>query len=1224
MALDQPIVGEQDLLVEFLDPRVMELTATSPVANGCKTCNGGSGFGQCNICAGSKSNMMNSNHFNRLAQSELVAEEITQLDSREFDPLTLPTGPGEDADAFFRFDDDPEYLYTHQPEILISESGSPSDTVMTRAASTASLSTGFPHRNTIDYDSLAHLSCTLPLSILDEHEETRKELARIKFGNPKMNPCPITVNVTHPSVIDFLSEAMSNMQYQLEVLDLPLHSRVETQIKLKFKFSPAPKELLLHVPQDLISKPKFCMANSVKSLPDMLKKKMLFMDSYVMTSDLLQSCVVCSRCIKREQKRALRLKVSDVHNDDVEALGAKSTDGLTGASQMVNPWENDKMLKKAIIYNCKEIVSFQPPSGLPTDQSKVLNFSARIICYCRHHKEAEGFKLLVVVRDWEGNVRGKCVSGPIMIMDRKKTPSSVTRSAMGLNGARKSSHLGNVSIPGTYDDIPLDQSDLASLHPLSPNLIDDSTSDSAARGLKRKKISYDDLYNSTGFLPVSNSDTNISVHTASNSLGDGLYPKGGKGHVSYLQMGSNLLAAMPTSRTPTNHLQNPKHVGVISVTGMPPDDNTPCILKIIPAQGPCRGGIEVTLLGYNFRPGLLIKFGAKTALATHCWSESTIVTYLPPCAHPGQVLVSFENEATPQSLTPGLHMIFTYTDDTDRQLIELALQIVGLKMNGKLEDAKNIARRIVGTDVEKKPKVEEKTENSNGSSSEYLSINRNSEENSLTAKAQEEALWYDSAHRAVENLTRSNLSTQEILINFLSLVDLPNCPIIIPNWNLANTHGQTLLHLASLKNYTKLIGFLIGHGTKIDIQDDQGLTPFFMALVCGHRSLMEMLLAYRPNWNLKLDNDKHVLDYCDLNVLDVFERLARATSPPQNGLENEGKTSGGVDTVSGNGAHDQASFAHLRRPSDEPLNRSISLDSLNSININSYGRHVSRMITESVREERCETMEKAASSANGIQEESFPFISPACSPSAFGNDSDFADSELDSDDDIYESDYEDYDYDEEVDSDEEVGRELGTRYNFSFAEMSRIGSSATEITASADQQDTNRLDESEHAARSGLWSKMKRAVFSLAPDDTTNLPLYDDLFPFGSSGEMRPKLGLERVLNQGLQVTLLLSNDMIILRKGDEDAGIVSDSLEDLALSYINRPRKTVRNDKMLLFFWIPVLFLITSIFMYVSITGYKVQMIEQFKEKARNTLGNVMVGNERLARVFRKNQVTP
>lgn len=1279
MALDQPITNEQDLLIEFLDPRVMESAAASPSAN-CKVCGPGGGFAQCDNCAvasvmGTGDAQLLLLHLNNvflngkseMGDSDLLTDDFLHMGANE-DPTfeALAVKHLTEDDPFFRFDDT-DYLYTHQPDLAILESGSPSETVITRATSTNSLAAaaGYSAHNPMvkleaqGLLSMVTLPLPLALALLDEHEETRKELAKVKFGIPNMNPCPKSIDVQNPKeVLDFLPGTMANMKYGLEVLDVPLHSRVETQIKLKFKFSPAPSELLFHVPQDLISKNKFCLAESVASLPESLKKTMLFMDTYVMTSDLKQSCIVCPRCIKREQKRALRLKIIDAHNSELEHQGSKpsppmkmeSTDDVGMAQSGINPWDNDQMQKKAIIYNCKEIVSFPPPTGLPAGQLKVLNMSARIICYCRHHKESEGFKLLIVVRDYLGGIVAKGVSGPIMIMDRKKTPSAGVRKTLATQGSHsKPLGRGSVTDNGTGSvngsvsgfgaqnqsvsgpvygggDSTLDPSDLTNLHPLSPNSIDELTSDSATRGLKRKKLSYDDSYNSTGFLPVSNSDTNASVHTAAYSVGISKSS-------SYLHIGPNQLSSVHASRAPTTVSQTQ-----LSSQSAPVDLTAPCIQKIIPALGPCRGGIEVTLLGYNFRPGLIVKFGAKNALATHCWSESTIVTYLPPCAHPGQVLVSFENEAaSTEPLSHGLHMVFTYTDDTDRQLIELALQIVGLKMNGKLEDAKNIAKRIVGT---------EKVDDGAGTTTETIEGTEYSKNNSSfsgssgssgsSGRSSTHQIWYDNAHRAVQNLTRSNLSTQEILINFLSLVDLPNCPIIIPNWNLANTQGQTLLHLAALKNYTKLIAFLISHGTKTDVQDDQGLTPFFLALVCGHRSLMELLLAYRPNWNLRLSNDKHVQDYCDLNVLDVFERLeARGSSKSAaSKVASRGDTSSaaaaavpessGLSAGASAPVGDSLYKAHNRTPSgssmrrlsasDEPLNRSLSLDSLNSINLSSYGRHVSRMITESVSEERYEPMDSATSAVSASLTadpagRDFRVMSPATfvSPASFGNDSDdFADSELDSDDHDDESDYLDYDYEEE------------------------------ESEGCADIEDHQVLEaltlahETEGAApdhgHNGLWSKMKRAVFALSPDENTNLPSYDDLFPFGD-GVMRPKLEMERALNhhtvEDTDQGTKLAVDVSTLGKltVDEDAGIASDSSEDLALSYINRPRKTVRNDKMLLFFWIPILFLITSLFMYVSITGYKVQLIEQFKEKGRNTLGNVMVGNERLARVFRKSQ---
>ncbi|RKP32973.1 hypothetical protein METBISCDRAFT_11135 [Metschnikowia bicuspidata] len=1033
-------------------------------------------------------------------------------------------------------------------------------------------------QNGLDVEGRDQLDSTLPLSILDEHEETRKELAKIKFGNPRMIPCPATIAVPNPEVVlDFLPETMASMPYRMEVFDLPLYSRVETQIKLKLKFSPAPSELLLHVPQDLISKNKFGLVKLVEKLPLSLRKNMLFLDTFVMTSDLLQSCRMCPRCIKRERKRALRLKGRDSHNKEEQGMNAESSQLITLGSSFQNPWEDEKMLKKAIIYNCKEILSFLPPSGLPTDQSKLLDFSARIICYCRHHKESEGFKLLMVVRDYMGNIKAKCVSSPIMIMDRKKSLSVGSRSTLANpNPISHLSALGSAVNAGHH---------LASLHPLLPNSIDDLTSDSAVRGIKRKKMSLDDLYNL--FLPVSNSDTNASVHHSATAMG---------------KLNPNTLVMTP-SHLPRASLYQQMFNNILLTQQGNGGDIAPCIQKIIPAQGPCRGGIEVTLLGYNFHPGLIVKFGAKNALATHCWSESTIVTYLPPCAQPGQVLVSFENEVPSETVltVERLHMVFTYTDDTDRQLIELALQIVGLKMNGKLEDAKNIAKRIVGSDKAQDNEARETMEDKSSNGEEIGGPSKKSEHHQI---------WYDNAHRAVQTLSRSSLSTEEILINFLSLVDLSNCPIIIPNWNLANAQGQTPMHLACLKNYGRLVGFLILHGTKINAKDNQGLTPFFLASMGGYRKLMKLLLNYRSPWNVKLSNDKYLKDYCDLNVLDVFESLEENA---QRGNEAKVDVS---STSSVNGHYFSV---------DEPLNRSVSFDSLNSINMDSYGRHVLRIITESFSDDRdkgfdflhvaSETLDSEMYSGSVSASKSSRVTSPdspRISAAAFGNESDgFADSELDSEEDmcagqLSESDYADYANDYDDDS--------GNEFEY---DENRIGELQLRHPSNDQMGDVRPPNH----GQCGLWNKMKRAVFALTPDTTATLPSYDDLFPLGGNGEERPKLEMERALNQQAVhgvVHANISGLHLDVSTSIDEAGNTLDLSEDIALSYINRPHKTVRNDKMLLFFWIPTLILLVSLYIYVSLTGYKVQVIEHFKTKARNTLGNVMFGNERLAQVFR------
>lgn len=975
-------------------------------------------------------------------------------------------------------------------------------------------------------------------STLDDYDDVRRELSKVKFGNFNMNPCPPSIDVPDASYLDFSKEAMLALPYSLKIYDLPSYSRVETQIKLNFLFSPPPQHSLLHIPQDLISKNKFCLQDPVSSLPAQLRENMLFMDTYVLTADLKRSCNICSRCIKREQKRALRSKTGA---NETSSADSPSSSAAGLIKNNPNSWSDEKMIKKAIIFNCKEIVSFPAPSGLSNDLAKNLELSARIICYCRHHKELDGFKLLFVVKDHNDKVVAKLLSSTIMIMDRKKNASSVS--------IKETASASRQSARSATDEV---QDELFNpMHPLSPNSIDDSTSDALANtdntdsnvvSRKRKKLSFDDSYNNStnpmfnggsGFSPLSNSDTNTSIHNMNGKNGLPTQPFGIP----------NFAQPLPL---PRQRLQLLLHMLQLST-------QQPSIQKIIPAQGPIRGGIEVTLLGFNFRPGLTVKFGSKNALATHCWSESTIVTYLPPAAQPGQVLVSFEQHENVMSQ----QLVFTYIDDTDRQLIELALQIVGLKMNGKLEDAKNIAKRIVGSDASQ-----------NGT---------NSNSPAATPGMNQAMEWYDNAHKAVEKLSRSDLSTAEILINFLSLVDLPNCPIIIPNWQLCNNQGQTLLHLATLKNYSLLIKFLITHGCKIDIKDNQGLTPLFIASMCGHRELIKIFIECKSNWNLKLSNDKVLKDYCDLNVLDIFNKL-----------EADSYVS-----------DETSSLHHSGKDAEDSLTKSYSVDSLNSLYQMDYGKHISKMVMDSTtieeKSEKCEV--KAASTVSQDIPES----------PRYANDSeDFADSEFDSDDNfsddargytVFENDAdEEDDYDEDYEDYESSDNELGET-------AAREGSSS--------------VAEANQTPREGLWQKVKNAVF-ISSEAEAELPSYDDLFPFGPSFNFKPKSQVERQLNE--EPTTLSGEKSISAGQADpqEDAGLSSDSSEDMVISYLNHPRKTVENDKMLLFFWFPVLVLIIGLSLYMSITGYQVEMIEKFKEVGRNAIGNMVVGNERLARVFK------
>lgn len=987
-----------------------------------------------------------------------------------------------------------------------------------------------------------------------QFERVREEFAKLKFGNSNMSPCPSNSNITDPSYLDMSPEALRSLPYSLTVSKLPTCLRVETQIKINISISPPPPQLLLHIPQDLVSKSKFCLDQDIEHLPTVLKENLLYLDAYVLTSDLKTCCNICSRCIKREQKRASRRKAG-MHDDN---------DNSNGKSNL-NAWSDENMIKKALIFNCKEIISFPPPSGLSNDFSKSLDLSARIICYCRHHKENEGFNLLFVLKNYKGNVVARTLSSTIMIMDRKKT-TSASKTKIPLQNSLPNSLSNSTTNLMQHSKMhsalltPKTNEFLETQPVLSPHSMDESNSDLPINinnvgesDRKRKKLSVDEssnnqtnpMYNgSTGFSPLSNSDTNTSATN--------MYIKS-----SSQAMDGGIAQVSRTSSFLHSPLEQNKAHSIQA--------RIPSIQKIIPAQGPIRGGIEVTLLGNNFHHGLAVKFGANQALATHCWSDTTIVTYLPPAAQAGQVLVSFDNIDLKTMAAAQQHLqlqIFTYTDDTDRQLIELALQLVGFKMNGKLEDAKNIARRIVGT--------ESPTSSMNNNES------PTSVDNNMMHKANSE--WMHCTSKAIKALTRSRSSTEELLIKFLSSVDLPNCPIIIPNWQLCNSEGQTLLHLATLKNYGTLVKFLVVHGCKIDIQDNQGITPLFLASTCGNRDLIKLFINCKSNWNMKLSNEKTLQDYCDPNVLDMFKHL-------YDSLESS----------------DDTDSPYLKL-NDDVLSKSKSVDSLSSLISLKIRQHVPRMVLED--------MVKDDDLMNG---EAFN-LKALNATNDEPEDSEFADSELDS------NDYCEGEYDDECSSQATPDFHLlvCSEESTDLSENNRVRGTRTSDGNGASQQGGSSIpsdEDNSNGGASGLWEKVKK-VFNTEEDN--QLPSYDDLFPFGpSSSNSKPKSYVERELNHsepGASISERNNSEQ------PDDGDVPSDFSDDVVLHYINKSRKTVQNDTMLLFFWVPALVLLLAFFFFVSIMGYNFEFVDAIKHHIRLTIGKMMIGRERISKVFKLN----
>ncbi|KAF9429839.1 SPT3 Dosage dependent suppressor of Ty-induced promoter mutations-like protein [Podila epigama] len=173
----------------------------------------------------------------------------------------------------------------------------------------------------------------------------------------------------------------------------------------------------------------------------------------------------------------------------------------------------------------------------------------------------------------------------------------------------------------------------------------------------------------------------------------------------------------------------------------------PRVQKLIPSRGPVEGGSEITLLGSGFYPGMIPTFDGVPALNVQYYGPETVICRLPPRGFPGTVVVkahttandllgtgssvagtngagapsndgSSRNDELVRTMAQlfggpatgsGLGALGLGTDDDagvlfeyeeskgDRDLIALALQVLGMKMNGRVEPPHQVAMRIMGT-----------------------------------------------------------------------------------------------------------------------------------------------------------------------------------------------------------------------------------------------------------------------------------------------------------------------------------------------------------------------------------------------------------------------------------------------------------------------------------------------------------------------------------------------
>ncbi|KAF6760309.1 hypothetical protein DFP72DRAFT_883791 [Ephemerocybe angulata] len=553
----------------------------------------------------------------------------------------------------------------------------------------------------------------------------------------------------------------------------------------------------------------------------------------------------CSSCQAREAKRVakkLAARVRPARSDSDSGDGDGSKPGRKHHEDTTN----------IIQFNCAEILDFSTGSVV---------LPLRITCYCRHHREKVGFNVHFTMMDRTGRLIGSGMTKPIMITDDHKTTSAnrnaeLVASFPGLPGAEWATHPQPVTPVETRAPSRRKKESSSTSGSISnSSLPTRSPTPSLAHGTQnyapQDVSSYTPpppLQHSTQSSESSSPDTLATpLDHGSDAFLLGVQPPM---HQSQLQTDLMSMSQHAQSSLQVSIPMNPSMAIPPQAHSMPfmlfdPNQQAsqslqlqlPTIHRLIPNNGPMHGGIEVTILGANFHPSR--------------WSENTLVCVLPPRATPGVVAVWFEGFPKIDDPMTSPASLFTYSDESDRALMELALQVVGLKMTGKIEDAKNVAMRIVGN------------AGSDGSGSQGDNPN-------------------------MMQLASSTIPSTRDLRSLLLLhptektsLERPTPPIVPVSQALSypSPVGQTLLHLSTFLGFSTLVQFLIDHGIDIDARDRNGYTALHFASLVKSADCAQLLLNAGADREIVNSLGKTPQEIAPVGFFDELRALRRSLPP---------------------------------------------------------------------------------------------------------------------------------------------------------------------------------------------------------------------------------------------------------------------------------------------------------------------------------------------------------
>ncbi|TRZ19236.1 hypothetical protein HGM15179_007909 [Zosterops borbonicus] len=109
--------------------------------------------------------------------------------------------------------------------------------------------------------------------------------------------------------------------------------------------------------------------------------------------------------------------------------------------------------------------------------------------------------------------------------------------------------------------------------------------------------------------------------------------------------------------------------------------------------------------------------------------------------------------------------------------------------------------------------------------------------------------------------------------------------------NLTCRKQMTALMYAARKGYSRVVAFLVAHGSHINAQDENGYTALIWAAQHGHKSVILKLLELGADKNLQTKDEKTAADLAKINKhLEIFSLLSLAANHLQGKYQRDKAT----------------------------------------------------------------------------------------------------------------------------------------------------------------------------------------------------------------------------------------------------------------------------------------------------------------------------------------------